>query len=295
VGTPSASPADAPSAVPSRAARHRKPARRAGRNLPAAIAVGVSMAAVALGSLFFDRRLFLLLVAAAVLGAVWEFGRALRTARIALPTVPLYAGVVLVVAAAWLLGAAGLVVALGLTVVAVLAWRGLAGPTGYRRDATVGVFTVVYLLAAGGFATLLVRPEDGALRIVAWLLLVVASDVGGYAVGVLVGRHPMAPSVSPNKSWEGFGGSVLACVLIGVAIVVWGLDAAWWAGAALGLTMAVSATLGDLTESLLKRDIGVKDMGTLLPGHGGLMDRLDSIALSAPVAWLVLGALVPVA
>jgi phosphatidate cytidylyltransferase len=104
----------------------------------------------------------------------------------------------------------------------------------------------------------------------------------------------MAPSVSPKKSWEGFGGSVLACVLIGVAIVVLALDAPWWTGAVLGVTMAVAATLGDLTESLLKRDIGVKDMGSLLPGHGGLMDRLDSIAVSAPVAWLVLGALVPV-
>jgi phosphatidate cytidylyltransferase len=130
--------------------------------------------------------------------------------------------------------------------------------------------------------------------VLAWLLLVVASDVGGYAVGVMLGKHPMAPSVSPKKSWEGFAGSVLACVVLGVVVVVWALDGAWWAGVALGVAMALAATLGDLAESLLKRDIGVKDMGSLLPGHGGVMDRLDSIALSAPVAWLLLAYLVPV-
>jgi len=290
---------DSPSAAPptSRrpAARHRRKSGRAGRNLPAAIAVGVTLAAVALASLFFDKRLFLVLAAAAVVGAVWELAGALRTAGIALPTPPLYAGVVAAIAGAFWAGAGGLVVALTLTAVAVLVWRGLAGPRGYRADATAGAFSVVYLLTAGGFAALLLRPEDGPLRILTWLLLVVASDVGGYTVGVLAGRHPMAPSVSPKKSWEGFGGSVLACVLLGALVVVLALDAAWWVGAVLGVSMAVAATLGDLTESLLKRDIGVKDMGTLLPGHGGLMDRLDSIALSAPVAWLVLSLLVPVA
>jgi phosphatidate cytidylyltransferase len=149
-------------------------------------------------------------------------------------------------------------------------------------------------LMAGAIATLLVRVDDGPLRVLTWLLLVVASDVGGYAFGVLLGKHPMAPSVSPKKSWEGFGGSVLMCVLLGTGVVVWALDGVWWAGVALGVAMAIAATLGDLTESLLKRDIGVKDMGSLLPGHGGVMDRLDSIALSAPVAWLMLSSLVPV-
>jgi phosphatidate cytidylyltransferase len=292
---PAASPASADAA-----SRSRRSKDRAGRNLPAAVAVGVTLGAVALASLFFDKRLFLVLATAAVLGAVWELAGAVRTAGIALPTPPLYPGVVLAIAAAFWAGPGGLVVALTLTAVAVLVWRGLVapgslGPQGYRRDVTAGLFSVVYLLTAGGFAALLVRPEDGPFRILAWLLLVVGSDVGGYTVGVLTGRHPMAPSVSPKKSWEGFGGSVLACVLLGVLVVWLALDAAWWVGVVLGVSMALSATLGDLTESLLKRDIGVKDMGTLLPGHGGLMDRLDSIALSAPVAWLVLGLLVPVA
>jgi phosphatidate cytidylyltransferase len=199
-----------------------------------------------------------------------------------------------VIAAGWFAGAGGVAVGIALTVLAVMLWRGVRGADGYLADTSAGAFTVGYLLMAGGFATLLLREDDGPFRVVAWLALVVASDVGGYAVGVLFGKHPMAPSVSPKKSWEGFGGSVLACVAVGAGVVVWGLGGLWWAGVVLGLSMAVAATLGDLAESLLKRDIGVKDMGSLLPGHGGVMDRLDSIALSAPIAWLVLTYLVPV-
>lgn len=283
---------EADASAPARSAG--PPASRAGRNLPAAIAVGVVLAGVAAASLFFDKRYFLVLAAAAMLAAVWELGRALRTAGITLPTPPLYLGVLGVIAAGWYAGAGGVALALGLFLLLVLLWRSLRGPAGYLADASAGAFTVGYLLLAGGFATLLVREDDGPFRILAWLLLVVASDVGGYAVGVLAGRHPMAPSVSPKKSWEGFAGSVLACVTLGIVVVAWALSGSWWAGAVLGLSLAMAATLGDLAESLLKRDIGVKDMGRLLPGHGGVMDRLDSVALSAPIAWLVLSLLVPV-
>jgi phosphatidate cytidylyltransferase len=142
---------------------------------------------------------------------------------------------------------------------------------------------------------LLAAPEDGAFRIIAWIVTVVASDIGGYAVGVLFGRHPMAPSISPKKSWEGFAGSVAACLVSGVLTVTLLLDGSVTAGLVLGASVVLAATLGDLVESLVKRDLGVKDMGSLLPGHGGIMDRLDSIALSAPVAWVVLTLLVPLA
>lgn len=267
---------------------------RAGRNLPAAIAVGVVLAGVALGSLFFDKRWFLLLAAVAMGAAVVELAGALRHADITLPTPPLVLGVVGVIAAGWYHGAGGVAVGLALSALLVLLWRAAWGPRGFAADVTAGVFTVGYLLMAGGFATLLVAAEDGPFRILAWLLLVVASDVGGYAAGVTAGRHPMAPSISPKKSWEGFAGSLAATSALGVAVVVLALGGAWWAGLVLGVSIAVAATVGDLAESLLKRDIGVKDMGSLLPGHGGVMDRLDSIALSAPVAWLVLTGLVPV-
>jgi phosphatidate cytidylyltransferase len=125
-------------------------------------------------------------------------------------------------------------------------------------------------------------------------VVVAASDTGGYVAGVIAGRHPMAPTVSPKKSWEGVAGSVLGCVVVGVLAVVVALDGDWAAGALLGVAAAIAATLGDLGESMIKRDLGLKDMSTLLPGHGGIMDRLDSLLPTAPVAWLILTALVPV-
>jgi phosphatidate cytidylyltransferase len=126
------------------------------------------------------------------------------------------------------------------------------------------------------------------------MVTVVASDVGGYAAGVLFGKHPMAPSISPKKSWEGLVGSVLACMLAATPMIALGLHGPWWGGAVFGAAVAVSATVGDLAESLIKRDLGIKDMGDLLPGHGGLMDRLDSLLATAVVAYLLLTALAPV-
>jgi phosphatidate cytidylyltransferase len=139
----------------------------------------------------------------------------------------------------------------------------------------------------------MLTPDDGARRIVFFLLVTVFSDIGGYAVGVLAGRHPMAPSVSPKKSWEGFGGSVGASALVGAIALVMFLDGPWWAGALMGAVAAGAATLGDLIESTIKRDLGVKDMGSVLPGHGGLMDRLDSLVIAAPVVWAMLRVVVP--
>ena len=150
------------------------------------------------------------------------------------------------------------------------------------------MFTAAYVPFLAGFAMLMLSERDGALRIVVFILLVVANDVGGYATEVLTGRHPMAPSVSPKKSWEGFAGSLLTGMLVGVVTVALLLHGPWWAGAAVGAAAVVTATLGDLSESLLKRDLGVKDMGNLLPGHGGIMDRLDSLLPTAPAVYLLL-------
>jgi len=144
-----------------------------------------------------------------------------------------------------------------------------------------------------GFVVLLLRPEDGPWRVITFFLVTVASDTGGYAVGVLLGKHPMAPTISPKKSWEGFAGSVLAGIGVGIAAVVFALDGDWWAGAVVGVAAIVAATLGDLGESMIKRDLGIKDMSNLLPGHGGIMDRLDSLLAVAPVMWLTLHLLVP--
>jgi phosphatidate cytidylyltransferase len=185
------------------------------------------------------------------------------------------------------------VVALALTVLATIFWRMPSGSIGFVRDVTTAVFLVAYVPMLASFAILLVQPDgDGARRVGIFFLVVVASDVGGYVVGVLFGKHPMAPTISPKKSWEGFAGSSLACIGAGIGSVVWLLDGHWWVGAIVGAVAVLTATVGDLAESMIKRDLGIKDMSHLLPGHGGLMDRLDSLLATAPAVWLLLHLLV---
>jgi phosphatidate cytidylyltransferase len=197
--------------------------------------------------------------------------------------------------AGWYDGAEALLVGLLLTVVAVAFWRLLDGPAGYLRDVTSATLVATYVPFLAGFCVLLATPDDGARRVLTFMATVVCSDVGGYAVGVLAGRHPMAPTVSPKKSWEGFAGSAIACGVGGICFLtlLYHGRGTWWQGAVFGLAVAIAATLGDLGESMIKRDLGVKDMGSLLPGHGGLMDRLDSLLAVAPIAYLLLQAFVP--
>jgi phosphatidate cytidylyltransferase len=266
---------------------------RAGRNLPAAIGVGVALGAVILGSLFWHKVLFIFVVLAAALVAVDELVRVFHTSGAKLSRIPLFAGTTAMLVAAYFGGPLALLVALALTVLATIFWRMPGGSIGFVRDVTTSVFLIGYVPMLAGFAVLLVQPEgDGPQRVVTFFLVVVASDVGGYVVGVLFGKHPMAPTISPKKSWEGFAGSTLACIGVGIAAVVLFLDAHWWVGAIVGAVAVLTATVGDLAESMIKRDLGIKDMSNLLPGHGGLMDRLDSLLATAPAVWLLLHLLV---
>jgi phosphatidate cytidylyltransferase len=266
---------------------------RAGRNLPAAIAVGVSLGVIIVGSLFWQKVLFVFVVLATVLVAVEEMIRALRAGGASIPRIPLLAGTTAMLLAAYFGGPMALLVALALTVLATLVWRMPAGSIGFVRDVSAGVFLIGYVPMLAGFAILLVQPDaDGPERVVTFFLVVVASDVGGYAVGTLFGKHPMAPTISPKKSWEGFTGSTLACIGAGIGSVVWLLDGNWWVGAIVGAVAVLTATAGDLGESMIKRDLGIKDMSNLLPGHGGVMDRLDSLLATAPAVWLLLHLLV---
>ena len=266
---------------------------RAGRNLPASIAVGVGLGAVILGSLFWQKVLFIFVVLAAVLVAVDELVRVFHSSGAKLFRIPLFAGTTAMVVAAYFGGPLALLVALALTVLATIFWRMPSGSIGFVRDVTTAVFLVGYVPMFAAFAILLVQPEDdGPQRVVTFFLVVVASDVGGYVVGVLFGKHPMAPTISPKKSWEGFTGSALACVGAGIGAVVWLLDGHWWVGAIVGAVAVLTATVGDLAESMIKRDLGIKDMSNLLPGHGGVMDRLDSLLATAPAVWLLLHLLV---
>jgi phosphatidate cytidylyltransferase len=271
-----------------------RPPGRAGRDLRAAIGVGVGLGAVIVGSLLLWRPAFLGVLTAAVVVGVLELTRALQNGGFRPPLVPVLVGAVAMQVLAWTRGPTGLVTGFLATALAVLLWRLADGPRGYLRDASAGVLVALYVPLLAGFAALLLVPDDGATRVLVFIATVVASDVGGYVAGVLLGKHPMAPSISPKKSWEGMGGSVLACMLVATPIIALALDGPWWGGAVFGAALAVSATIGDLGESLIKRDLGIKDMGNLLPGHGGIMDRLDSLLPSAAVAYLLLSLLAPV-
>jgi phosphatidate cytidylyltransferase len=267
---------------------------RAGRNLPAAIGVALVLGAVILLSLYLWKVAFVCVVVIAVVLAIGELSNALAASRINIPLVPVLLGAVAMLVAGYSGGSEPLLVALSITVLAVMVWRLLEPPQGSVADVTAGVFTALYVPFLASFAVLMLRPDDGADRVVVFIVLVVLSDVGGYAAGVLFGRHPMAPTVSPKKSWEGFAGSAVFAAVGGAIAVPVLVDGSPVEGVAIGLAVMATATLGDLGESMIKRDLGIKDMGSVLPGHGGLMDRLDSLLPAAPVAYLLLRWLVPV-
>ncbi|WP_415646061.1 phosphatidate cytidylyltransferase [Stackebrandtia soli] len=270
------------------------PANKAGRNLPMAIGVGLGLGALVLASLLVYREVFILVIAAAIAVGTWELSAAMRSRDIGVPTIPLIACGWGMIALTWYGGATLLVVGMGVTVAVLFVWRLADGATGYHTDVPASVLVATYVPFLGGFAILLLASDDGHLRVIATLAVVVLSDTGGYAAGVVAGRHPMAPKISPKKSWEGMAGSLVACAVGGALLLYFMFGVAWWLGALYGLTLAIAATMGDLTESLIKRDLGVKDMSKLVPGHGGLMDRLDSILLALPVSFAWLSFVAPV-
>ena len=260
----------------------QKKASRAGRNLPAAIAVGVALGAMLIAILLFAPRVWVAVVAVAVAVATHEVVRRLREGGLLDPVLPLLVGGQAMVWLTWPFGAAGVLGAFGGTVVVCMIWRLVIGRTdatrrsNYLRDVSATVFLAAWVPLFARFGVLLIYPDDGAGRVFCLMLGVVVSDIGGYAAGVLFGKHPMAPAISPKKSWEGLAGSLVLGIAASVLAVQFLLDKPAWVGVPLGLMLVITGTLGDLVESQVKRDLGIKDMGTLLPGHGGLMDRLDS-------------------
>jgi phosphatidate cytidylyltransferase len=280
-------------ATPGRDGAPARPAARAGRNLPAAVGVGVGLGGVAILTLFTVKVTFLIYMGVMVAVALWEFSRAVTGQGIRLPIVPVAVGGFTGLGLAYWRGERPLVACLAFTVIAILAWRLHGGAAGYLRDVTAGVFALGYLLLPACFVGLMLDVPDGARRTLLFLILAVCSDVGGYFAGVLLGHHPMAPAISPKKTWEGFGGSAFACVLGGAITMSTLLSGAVWQGILIGVAVLAAATLGDLAESMMKRDLGIKDMGSVLPGHGGVLDRIDSLLLSAPVVWVLLLVFVP--
>jgi phosphatidate cytidylyltransferase len=274
---------------------------RAGRDLKAAVASGVVLLAAIAASLLFWKPAFMGIVVAAVVVAIWELRRGLLAKDIDLPEQPLMLGGAVMVVVAYVWGAPALVTATAVTALVTMLWLLRRGIDGYVKTATGSVFTLVYVPFLGSFVALLLAEggldgggldDDGVAGIITFILVTIASDIGGYIAGVLFGRHPMAPVISPKKSWEGFAGSMVFTVAAGWALVVHLLDGSWWVGVCLGLIAVVMATLGDLCESVIKRDLGIKDMSQVVPGHGGLMDRLDSLLATIAPIWLLLHYLV---
>ncbi|MET9438821.1 phosphatidate cytidylyltransferase [Streptomyces sp. NPDC006551] len=285
--TPNEHPQE-PMSSPSQPAAPQK--KTAGRDLGAAIGVGLGLGAVIIASLFIWKAAFVGVIAVAVVVGLWELTSRLQERKgIKAPLVPLAVGGAAMVVAGYVRGAEGAWVAMALTALAVLVWRMTEPPEGYLKDVTAGVFAAFYVPFLATFVALMLTADDGPRRVLMFLVLTVVSDTGAYAIGWRFGKHKLAPRISPGKTREGLIGAVTFAMGAGALCMQFLIeDGAWWQGLLIGLAVAASATLGDLGESMIKRDLGIKDMGTLLPGHGGIMDRLDSLLPTAPVVWLLL-------
>jgi phosphatidate cytidylyltransferase len=262
---------------------------KAGRNLPVAIAVGLGLFVTVISSLFIDSRFFAILAAFGMTLAARELASTLvvgLSVRMSILLQILAPAIIVGAAVAGTIGLLGTFVGSALIVLAV---RLLDGPEAYVHHVTRSIFALAYAPLLAGFAVLLSTQENGAWKVLAFILLTAGTDLGGYAAGAIFGKHPMAPNVSPNKSWEGFAGALVLQLIVGIALWIFVFEKPWWQGAIVGFAMMLTATIGDLVESMIKRDLGIKDMGSLLPAHGGVMDRLDSLVVNAFVAWLLFG------
>lgn len=266
---------------------------RAGRNLPAAIIVGVTLSAISLGSLILSHTAFLALMCVFAVVALWELAGAFarKGHEVILP--PAWVGSIGMIICAWTLGLEAVLAALCLTIMAASIWRILDG-TGdsAMMDIMVTTFSLVYVALLASFVVFILASPHSIAAVILFIALAVANDLGGWAAGITFGKHPMAPRISPKKSWEGFAGSMLTSIAVGIGGMTY-LGAAWWWGIILAIFTTIAATTGDLVESLIKRDVGLKDMSNLLPGHGGIMDRMDSLLMVAPVVYLVLRVALP--
>jgi len=268
---------------------------RTGRNLIAAIAIGLALGLVMLFSLIVIKELFMLLAAAGIAFATFESATAFRSAGLRVPRIASIIAGVAIVPASFYLDDRGKWLTMLAGVVLIAIWR--LAELGVRRfraparavldDIAAGTFIQVYVAFLAGFAVLLTAKENGQWWTLAFIILVVAVDTGAYASGLLFGKHKMAPRISPKKTWEGFGGALLVALLAGVLLAAFMLQQPWWFGLIFGAVIFFTATIGDLTESLIKRDLGIKDMSSWLPGHGGFLDRLDSLLPSAAAAYVL--------
>jgi phosphatidate cytidylyltransferase len=262
--------------------------KKAGRKLLPSIVVGLSLIGLVWFALSYQREIFAIVVAVAVLLGVREIVRALGAHSITVSFNGLALASIGLSYAAWNGGVAGLAIATAIAFPLLLIRALIQGPEGFVAKATGTTFALLYLPFLAGFLILLAIPSTGFQRVMTFMVLVGCNDTFGYIVGVLFGKHPLVPTISPKKTWEGLAGSTVFTVLGGCLAFKYIMDMHWWIGIIVGLMIVFTATCGDLIESAMKRDMSLKDMGSLLPGHGGMLDRLDSVVLSAPAMWLAL-------
>jgi len=262
--------------------------KKAGRKLLPSIGVGLSLIGLVWFALSYQREIFAIVVAVAVVLGVREIVRAFAAHSITVSFNGLALASIGLSYAAWNGGVAGLAIATAIAFPLLLIRALIQGPEGFVAKATGTTFALLYLPFLAGFLILLAIPSTGFQRVMTFMVLVGCNDTFGYIVGVLFGKHPLVPTISPKKTWEGRAGSTVFTVLGGCLAFKYIMDMHWWIGIIVGLMIVFTATCGDLIESAMKRDMSLKDMGSLLPGHGGMLDRLDSVVLSAPAMWLAL-------
>ena len=261
---------------------------KAGRKLLPSILVSLTLIALVWLTLAYARVIFAVLVAIAVSLGIREITRAFAAAGIQISMRSLIIATAGLTYAVWSAGVEGLAVATAIALPVLLISRLRKGPQDFVKSATATTLALIYLPFLAGFLILLARPDNGLARVMTFVVLVGCNDTFGYLVGVLFGKHPLVPKISPKKSWEGLVGSVIFTSIGGALSFYYILDLQWWIGALVALMIVFTATSGDLIESAMKRDLSLKDMGSLLPGHGGMLDRLDSVLLSAPALYLAL-------
>lgn len=259
---------------------------KAGRNLKAATTVGVSLILALLASLFVIPQLYPALVAVAMIFAVNELmNAAVKGASQRLIYTAQFSAIAIVVAAATN-DLTTLIATFVGAVFVVMAIRLLDGQEAYVHHITRTIFVLLYAPMLAAFSVLLWAQVDGAWKVLAFVLLTAGADLGGYFAGIFFGKHRMAPKISPKKTWEGLVGALLVQVIVGAFLFPAAFDLKVSQGIGIAIVMTFTAVAGDLIESMIKRDLGIKDMGSMLPGHGGVMDRLDALLINAFVAWV---------
>jgi phosphatidate cytidylyltransferase len=262
--------------------------KRAGRKLLPSIAVSLSLIALVWFALAYQRAIFALLVTVAVVLGIRELNKAFTAVEIQIPLWSLTTAAVGLCASTWFGGISGLAVATAIAFPCLLVLLLPRGTVNFVKTASASALALVYLPFLAGFLILLARPSNGLERVMTFVVLVGCNDTFAYLTGVLIGKHPLAPKISPKKTIEGLLGALVFTIAGGAIAFHYIMGAEWWLGALAGLLTVFTATSGDLIESALKRDMAIKDMGNLLPGHGGIMDRLDSVLFAAPALWLAL-------